>query len=113
MSRRIDLNVELSDEDVEYLEARGAWGQRQLAENKALLSQHEFYRNKRANQAPDPEPEMSDEEKVKLLEEAEEWISNAKVPELQARLSEEGLPADGKQADLRTRLMDLVTERYS
>lgn len=113
MSRRIDLNVPLSDEDAEYLELRGAWGQRQLAENKALLSQHEFYDNKRANQAPDTEPDMSDEEKVKLLEEAEEWITNAKVPELQARLSEEGLPTDGKQADLRARLMELVTERYS
>jgi len=109
MSVKIDLTKPLTEEHVEYLRARGAWGERQLAENKALLSQQEFYA---AKERPEPD-EMSVEEKVKLLEEAEVWITNAKVPELKQRLSEEGLSTEGKQDELRTRLMDLVTERYS
>jgi len=110
MSIKIDLKKPLSEEEVEFLKLRGEWGERQLAQNKAHLSQQDFYNKK--NSAPEPD-EMSDEEKVKLLEEAEEWINNAKVPELKERLALEALPVEGKQEDLRKRLLDLVTKRYS
>lgn len=110
MSRRIDLGSPLSDEDVEYFQARGSWGLRQIAENEAILAQQDFYEGRTARPEPD---QMSDEEKVRLLEEAEEWISNAKVPELKKRLEEEGLSTEGKQDELRSRLTELVQQRYS
>lgn len=109
MSRRIDLQKPLSDEDVEYFNARGSWGERQLAEHQAIRSQQDYY-EKRDRPEPD---EMSDEEKVKLLEEAEAWIATAKMDELKQRLADEELSTEGKVADLRSRLLDLVTERYS
>lgn len=113
MSIKVDLTKPLNEEQIEYLKARGTWGERQLKENEALLKEQGFYAEKRASASAPTPNEMSDQEKADLLTEARDWIANAKVPELKERLAAENLSTDGKQDELRQRLVDMVEARYS
>lgn len=103
MSRKIDLTKPLSEEDVNYLKARGTWGERRIALNSQLVASAE---------TGDDEEELSSEEKAKLLAEATAWINKASVAELKAKAEEWELSTDGNKAELQERLLDAVNKEY-
>lgn len=130
MSRRIDLTKPLSEEDREFLELRGVFGQYKLAENKANLSMQDHYASGGEEEAEDEgegaeqdfensgndedaEIEaMSDEERAKTLTAAEKWIDEANVPQLQERLKEWELETSGKKSELQGRLREAVEAKF-
>lgn len=122
MSMKIDLSKELTDEQVAFLESRGARGAAKLKQNQDILAQEEYYAKKMQERATSEEEEqqmehdpdeMSDEDRAETLKAAQDWIANAKSSELKERLAEWELDTDGKIDVLRTRLYNEVEKRYA
>lgn len=126
MSIKINLNKPLTQEERDFLEARGVWGLLRLQENEAHLRMQKYYAAKERGEDPDAEEgteegpddqgdseDLTDAERADRLAKAEEWIANAKVPQLKERLAEWELPTDGKQDELRERLLAAVRESFA